>query len=402
MHDALVFPEWLTKARTIAVIGNGREGKSTIAFLHKYFPHTKTIVYEQHQDHFEIPAVDVAFKSPGIPKRILTLDPSTYLTSQTDLFVEMFGAQTIAITGTKGKSTTAHVIHHVLSVLGHSSILIGNIGRPALQYIEHMTPEMTAVFEMSAFQTETIHHAVHTAVFTSLYQDHLDYYDSMDEYAKAKQHLFLLQGPEDLCLYRSDYPAIILLLDACTAEKIPYTPDTREYPVNAIPAVLIAERLGASTQQIHAAMASVTDLPGRRENLGTFREITFFDDALATIPEATILAIKSTEHLTTLIVGGHDRHQDFSALAEVIAASSIKNLILFPVTGSEIGELVSKLNPSIQLFPVESMQQAIEITYAKTGAGNSVLLSTASPSFGLFRDYADRSQQFKHWIHTLA
>ncbi len=395
------FPDWLTSAQSIAIVGNGREGKSTTQFLRKYFPHTKVFIFENHQDHFDVPSVDVVFKSPGIPKKFLTLSSKSYLTSQADLFTQLFGEQTIAVTGTKGKSTTAHAIAHVLNALGHHAVLIGNIGRPALDFVDQMDDETTAVFEMSAFQTESLHRGTHIAVFTSLYQDHLDYYDTMEEYTRAKQHLFLLQTETDLCLYRDEYPNLVALLSEVRSKRIPYNAKLLDVPTNYIPAVLIARERKASEKQIKEALSTLKTLPGRMEKVAEQRGISFYDDAVATIPEATILAIDSTPHLATLIVGGFDRHQSYDALATKIATSTVHTLIHFPTTGAIIADLVSALAPSIKCVPVQSMEEAITQAYALTPSGSSVLMSTASPSFGLFEDYADRSRQYKKWIESV-
>lgn len=396
------FPDWLTSAKTIAIVGNGREGKSTVAFLNANFPNTKVLIYESHQESFEVPEVDVLFKSPGVPKKKVHFSKRTYLTSQADLFVQMFGSQTIAVTGTKGKSTTAHVINHVLNGLGHASLLVGNIGKPALDYVSQIADDVTVVFEMSAFQTESVHAPAHTAVFTSLYQDHLDYYDTMAEYIAAKKHLFDLQTASDICLYRDEYPLIVEALQDCAARKVPYNAKLMDIPVNMIPAVLIAKELGASSQQIAKVLESVKSLPGRLEKVAEHQGISFYDDALATIPEATILAIENVPTVTTLIVGGFDRHQNYTELASKIAKSPIRTLILFPTTGRQIADLVLIGRPTMKIIEAASMEDAVRAAYASTESMESVLLSTASPSFGLFTDYADRSRQYKHWINTVA
>jgi len=158
--------------------------------------------------------------------------------------------------------------------------------------------------------------------------------------------------------------------------------------------------LGYSNEQIQAAFISAKPLPGRLEPVATINEITFFDDALATIPEATIAALNALgSSVQTLIVGGHERKQEFDALADAIAASSVQTLLYFPTTGSRIAEAVAS-RKQIQTIAVASMQEAVDAAFTATPKGASVLLSTASPSFGLFKDYRDRSTQYLQCIHS--
>ncbi len=270
----------------------------------------------------------------------------------------------------------------------------------------------------------------------SSYPDHLDYYETYQEYANAKKHLFDLQTQEQTCIYRCDSDQVRHLITDSQAKKFGYSDlkqldsnawiedgwitDTRgalcaidslqikgrQSIVNVLPSVIVMHQgiLGidptnSSTKSIVSSLQSITPLPGRLELIATKNGISFYDDALATIPEATIAAIETLgEEIQTLIVGGHERNQDFSKLAHIIASSQIQTLVLFPPTGKRLGELVKKINPSLQCIAVQSMSEAIHECFAHTQPGKIVLLSTASPSFGIFDDYRDRSAQYKTCI----
>lgn len=483
-------PQWLLFPRSIAIVGFGREGQSTYSFVRKYHPDVKIRIMDENEKlniYDEVSAEDIGmdqdllaqlrhdpklemrlgseaftdfqnqdviFKTPGIPNSKITLPPKTYLTSQADLFVQMFGKQTIAVTGTKGKSTTSHIIDHIQKAIKNPCILLGNIGKAALDFADDITPTTTIVFEMSSFQCESLHVAPHVAVFTSLYKDHMDYYDTFAEYAKAKQHLFTLQKADDICIYRADDKAVHELIVTTRSKKIAYSgsplPDARIFlhdgwityrdddddeeriihmqniplsgvhmVINSMPGVLIA-KLGLSaagwkpvaTSDLETALHTVPTLSGRLELIDTVSRIRFYDDALATIPEATIAALDAFgEDVTVLIAGGHERDQDYQMLATRIAGSKISSLILFPTTGKRLGELVKAASPTIKCVEVESMDDAIEAAYQALRAlreqqqtvPNSpiVLLSTAAPSFGLFTDYVDRSRKYKAAIAKL-
>lgn len=436
-------PSWLTSSQSIAIVGFGKEGQSTYRFLRKYFPHKKIRILDENralyldndnapmdadllrklrhdskveqivgEDAFSnIGVQDVLFKSPGIAQNKLLVEEETYLTSQADLFVQLFGSQTIGVTGTKGKSTTSYAIDHVLRENGKPSMLVGNIGTPVLDIADRVKQDSVIVFEMSSFQTESLHSAPHIGVFTSLYTDHMDYYASVDEYKQAKRHLFDLQTKDDICIYRDDYPEIVRLLATCKAKKITYNAESAKeinlpvpahVRINYVPSLLIAAMYGVSKEQALSSLTTLRPLPGRLELVGTHRHIAFYDDALATIPEATIAALDSVPNVKTLLVGGYDRKQNYRKLAEKIASSSVDTLILFPTTGQEVGRLTQEIRPEIRCIPANSMEDAVRAAYTYTPEGSSVLLSTASPSFGLFADYKDRSEQYRLCIEKFS
>jgi UDP-N-acetylmuramoyl-L-alanine---L-glutamate ligase len=465
-------PQWLLFPRSIAIVGFGREGKSTHVFLRKHHPTVQILIFDESEsavladiDQYtkvftgpeafaSIPPVDIVFKTPGIPNSKLRLPPKAYLTSQADLFVQMFGKQTIAITGTKGKSTTAHIIEHIQKSIKNQCILLGNIGKPALDFVDDIMLTTAIIFEMSSFQCESLHVAPHVAVFTSLYREHLDYYATFEDYAKAKLHLFALQKSDDICIYRSDDSGVANLIATTRSKKIAYSgvsmkdariflhdgwityrdddgaeeriihmqniPLSGEHMIiNSMPGVLIA-KLGlsaagwkpVSTSDLETALHTIPVLSGRLELIDTVSRIRFYDDALATIPEATMAALDAFgDDVTVLIAGGHERDQDYHSLATRIAQSKITTLILFPTTGKRLGELVQAITTIVNCVQVQSMDEAIEAAYTAIRAlreqqqpvPNSpiVLLSTAAPSFGLFADYADRSSQYKAVIAKL-
>lgn len=447
-------PTWLSQAACVAIVGMGREGQSTYAFLKDRFPTLELNLYDERwteellermrQDELSTVYAgpleshkiqgSIVFKTPGIkPEKLILENPSTQrMTSQADVFFELFGSQIIAVTGTKGKSTTSHLIAHVLRECGESVLLVGNIGEPVLDYVDEITPKTQIVVETSSFQAQTIHHGPKISVFLNLYPEHLDYYQSITDYISAKRNLFVTQQASDFCIHSLDQEVVVAALDKLSPQKIGISAlDAPQASAsaridglywkgekivdrslialrgdhnlfNCLPALVIAKQLGFSTQQIQAAFASATPLPGRLEPVATVVEITFFDDALATIPEATIAALQalgSTVH--TLIVGGHERKQDYALLGEAIANSSVQTIIYFPTTGSRIAEAATK-HKQIQTIAAASMQEAVDSAFTATPKGASVLLSTASPSFGLFKDYRDRSTQYLQCIHSHA
>lgn len=456
-------PIWITSAQSIAIVGFGREGQSTYRFLRTHLdPSVHINIYDENEsenvralvqklavefndkrctghggkvfeNHFGTESV--IFKSPGIPLAKLKFhhdaEQKIRLTSQADLFVQLFGQQTIAVTGTKGKSTTAHAIAHVLNESGKHALLAGNIGVPLLDVVGQVNDDTWIIAELSAFQCDSLTSGTKFAVLTSIYQDHLDYYQSVEQYQQAKRNLFACQTENDYTIYRSDDWESVELIKGTAGQTLPFAGENNEPAaayieneeilingksilpidaitipgrhnvVNCLPAVIVATQLTCTSAQIAAALQTIRPLKGRLEDLGTYNDITFYDDAVATIPQATIAAIHTLgAKVQTLIVGGHDRKQDYASLAETIARAQIQTLITFPTTGREIAALV-QAKRKITIIDATSMHDAVKAAYAYTQKGKAVLLSTAAPSFGLFADYQDRSKQYIQCIHDL-
>jgi UDP-N-acetylmuramoyl-L-alanine---L-glutamate ligase len=162
--------------------------------------------------------------------------------------------------------------------------------------------------------------------------------------------------------------------------------------------VAVAKILNISSEKIVEAINSFKPLPHRLEFVIEKNGIKFYNDSLSTIPQAVIEAITNLgEDVETLLAGGYDREVDLTALGPFLAKSSVKNLILFPTTGEKIWDLVFEnvTDNRPQKFDVSTMQEAVETAFKVTSPGKIVLLSPAASSFNLFKDYADRGDQFK-------
>ena len=170
-------------------------------------------------------------------------------------------------------------------------------------------------------------------------------------------------------------------------------------------AVAAASLCGVRPEPIRDAVKEFRALPHRLELVGSYDGVTFYDDSIATVPEATLAALDALgPDVQTLILGGHERNQDFAELGARLPAS-IGTVILFPSTGLRIWKAIEQHSKSTTLpkaFFVETMEEAVQIAYARTEQGRICLLSPASPSFGIFRDYRERGESFKTSIEKLA
>jgi UDP-N-acetylmuramoylalanine--D-glutamate ligase len=170
---------------------------------------------------------------------------------------------------------------------------------------------------------------------------------------------------------------------------------------NVMAAIAAAKLCGAQPSSIREAVRTFEALPHRLEPVGTCKGITFYDDSIATVPDATLAALEALgSDVQTLLLGGHERNLDFTQFGERLPAN-VKTLILFPPTGVRIWRAIeahSKNSVLPETFFVREMEQAVKIAYQRTEQGKICLLSPASPSFGTFKDYRERGDLFKAFV----
>jgi UDP-N-acetylmuramoylalanine--D-glutamate ligase len=409
--------------KKILVLGLGKEGLSALEYLKKNFPENEVGTADQKNgDNYleKLAEYDVIIKSPGIPylpEIVRAKDSGKIITSTTDLFFDNFSGQIIGVTGTKGKSTTTSLIYEVLKAGGLDAYLVGNIGNPVLDVLDDLTENSIVVYELSSFQLSDLSKSPHIAVWTSIYSEHLDYHGSFESYFESKANITKFQTEDDYFIFNNSFPEIIEVAKTSKARQISYSLVDKDTILNGIssqligefnlqnimPAVIIGKEIfNLPHGTISKAISEFKPLPHRLEFVAEKSGIKFYNDSLATNPRATIAAIEAFgEELETLIVGGFDRGVDYSVLGPIIAKSKIKNLILFPDTGEKIWEAVSMESQEIKKFNTSSMDEAVKIAFEVTSPGKVCLMSPASASFNMFKDYADRGEQFKSLVSVL-
>lgn len=452
------------KDEKVLILGFGKEGQSTYKFLRKYFPGKKLGIADKAElsqlgpvrawlkddsqanlhlgeKYLEtLYKYQVVFKTPGIPHKLPEIKEAKKrgieFTSQTKLFFELCRGKIIGVTGTKGKSTAATLIHKILQAEDLRSVLLGNIGKPALDYLDQDSPNTIFVFELSSHQLSDLERSPHIAVFLNIYKEHLDYYENFNQYLDAKENITKYQSKSDYLIYNLKDQRLERIAARSKAKKLAFsfrkTASSKcfleeNYIVfrekgkeekmiklkeihlkgrhnlnNIMAAVIVGKTLGVGTKNIRQSVKDFHPLEHRLEEIGTYKGIRFINDALATIPEATIAAIEAPEgKVGTIILGGSDRGQDFGRLADVILENKIETLILFPTTGKRIWrEIERKIKTGFapKHFFVGNMKDAVELCFEKTPQGKICLLSTASPSFSLFRDYEEKAKLFKRHV----
>jgi UDP-N-acetylmuramoylalanine--D-glutamate ligase len=352
-------------------------------------------------------------------------------TSALDIFFETVKTKNIiGVTGTKGKGTTSTIIYQILQAAGKRAFLGGNIGRSVLEFVHDVTPDDWVVLELSNFQLYKFTHSPHIAVCLMIVPEHLDWHQNFEDYLEAKSNIFSHQKPEDIAIYYDGNENSRQLAYHSPGVKIPFylTPGARiredgkivisdpeievfskdeakllgEHNLQNICAAITA--VWQSTQDVDAISKVLSTFAGMEHRLEFVREINgvkYYDDSFGTTPETAIVAMKSFRQPKVLILGGSDKGADYEPLAEEVLKSNTRHVITIGETGTKIAEKLRQINYSQVTEGVQTMPEIIKLAQQISQEGDVVLLSAASASFGLFKDYKDRGNQFKQAVQEL-
>lgn len=373
--------------KSVCILGYGKEGKITEKYIKKNYPDLKIGILDKSLDKNYLKkqeGFDLAIRTPGIPKAKVKIP---YVTA-TNIFFSQNKNFTIGVTGSKGKSTTASLIYEIIKASSRKTRLIGNIGNPMLQVLlEKSDPDEIFVIELSSYMLEDIEYSPNIALLLNLFPEHMDYHGGVGNYYEAKKNIFKFQKLGDVAL------------ESPFTEKIPLKKS--EIPLlgahnfkNIQAAVKVARLLDISDADIKKAVKNFKPLPHRLEFVGTFNGVKFYDDAISTTPESTIMAIKSLKNIGTILLGGEDRGYDFRGLEKELRLRNIKNIILFP----ESGDRILKSFRGFNVLKTQSMEEAVKFAFQNTPKGQICLLSTASPSYSLWKNFEEKGELFQQLI----
>jgi UDP-N-acetylmuramoylalanine-D-glutamate ligase len=375
--------------KNVCILGYGKEGKITEQYIRKNYPELKIGIldesisknYLEQQKKF-----DLAIKTPGISKTKLKIP----YTTATNIFFSQNKNFTIGITGSKGKSTTSKLIYEILKTAGKKVRFIGNIGNPMLETLfTKNDPDEIFVIELSSYMLDDIEYSPDVALLLNLFPEHMNYHITIENYYRAKKNIFKFQKPGDVAIK----PPF--------NEKIPVQlKDTsligNHNLQNIKAAIKVARLFDVSDKSISKALKNFKPLPHRLEFVGIHKGIKFYDDAISTTPESTIMAIKSLKNIGTIFLGGTDRGYDFNELEKIIKKYNIKNVVLFPDSGYRIFKSFNGLN----ILKTKSMEKAVKFAFKNTQAGQICLLSTASPSYSIWKNFEEKGNLFQNIIRS--
>jgi UDP-N-acetylmuramoylalanine--D-glutamate ligase len=337
----------------------------------------------------------------------------------------------IAITGTKGKSTTTTLAARMLEASGSTVMAGGNLGVPLSAQVDASTPETLHVVEASSFQleaTDTFHPWI--AALLNFSPDHLDQHPTVEAYAAAKQRIFARQTPRDVAVVNAEDLPARTLARATAARRVPYGlaldgdgftvegdaiverrggRSERIVPVSSIrvpglhilsdvvAATAIARTAGARADAIAAAAAGFQGLAHAMEVVASVDGVRFVNDSKATNVEAARRSIESVDRGLVAVMGGRFKGGDFRDLAGPLAA---REAVVVAI-GEAAPRLVEALGGSVRVERAAGMGEAVRLAFALTPPGGTVLLAPACSSFDMFRDYAERGEVFRAEVHRL-
>lgn len=399
--------------KKILILGYGKEGRVTEQYLKKVLSEAVIGHTDKNSDPQYLEKqkdYDLVIKTPGVPKALITQK----YTTATNIFFANCKGTIIGITGTKGKSTTSSLIYHLLHTGGKQAHLVGNIGNPALS--ELMKPQGEDdifVMELSSYQLDDIHYSPHISVVLNLFPEHMNYHGDVANYYDAKKNIVKFVKPEDYFIYNPKYKDLVQWASNAhchTQSFIPQTIPVRSEDLilqgehnkeNIQAALAVADLFYISKEDVVRALKTFKPLPHRLENVGTFHEITFYDDAISTTPESTIAALQTLKNVDTLFLGGEDRGYDFSNLVTVIVEKGIENIVLFPDSGEKIRALLqTKTSYLPRIFETRDMKAAVRFAYTHTRKKSICLLSTASPSYSVWKNFEEKGDLFKLYVRS--
>jgi len=296
------------------------------------------------------------------------------------------------------------------------------------------------VLEISANQLELIHIAPHISLFNNLYEEHVDYFGTVDSYAKAKWKIILKQTVNDFGLLHTSlltsaevkqaksqlllygqhpdhsYPSGVAVSDHAFSlfhnhQRTVYPFNPKKIPLlgwhnleNCSGALLASWLCNIPIDHAINAIYSFSPLPHRLEKVGTFRDITFINDSISTIPQSTIAALESLKNVHTLILGGYDRGIDYQLLVDYIKSHprSPALLLLLGQTGKRLKQLFREQQISQPFLWVDTLEKAVEKAFELTPPHQICLLSPASASYDQFKNFEERGNAFKTLCKNLA
>ena len=401
--------------------------KSSLAELH---------LGEDYLQHFK--GCDVILRSPGIridtPQFVEAQKNGAILTSEMELFLSLCTAKTIGVTGSDGKTTTTTLIYEMLKKSGRKCFVGGNIGFPLLYRIEEIGEDDVVVVELSSFQLHNMRVSTDVSVITNISPNHLDYHTSYDEYIDAKRSIYTYQDESNKLVVNYDneitkttgennsvsktvffskneiggdnvylHKGVIYLGD----EPVLNTSDIK------IPGIHNVENYMAAIGAV-GDMVDFEDIRYVAKNFGgvahrmeLVREkdgVRYYNDSIASSPTRTAAGLRACDDKVILIAGGYDKHIPFDDFGDVVV-DCVKHLVLIGQTAPAIKEATENAmkNRGINLpiIQCETFEQAIKEAHSVAKDGDRVVLSPASASFDMFKNFEERGNLFKEIVNEL-
>lgn len=393
---------------------------------------------------------DLLVRTPGLhPRDIVQANPDTpaildKVTSVTNEFMRVCPtSNVIGVTGTKGKGTTSTLITKILEASGKKVHLGGNIGIPPLDLLKNdIQPTDWVVLELANFQTIDLTYSPHIGVCLMIVPEHMNWHSGMTEYINAKRQLFLKQNENDLMVYNADDHNSIDVARTSRATKLWYsthgreeqdTQDEEDVRLGAFvqggtiymgrmeicktsDIALLGEHnwqnvcaaiaatwfvTGYDAAAVRSVVTTFKGLEHRLELVRVHNNISYYDDSFGTTPETAIVAIKAFTQPKIVILGGSDKGASYDQLADTVANSNVRHVVLIGETADAIEVALRNKGFTAVTPGGDTMKEIVGKSKLLAAAGDVVLLSTACASFDMFDNYKDRGEQFHDSVNAL-
>lgn len=424
----------------IAIAGYGLEGESNYRYWSSDLNNSITIV-DQRQPDRAIPSnvetiigedafdklqnFDIVVRTAGLAPRKIQTDGKVW--SSTNEFFAKCPSRIIGVTGTKGKGTTASLIASILECAGKKVWLLGNIGKPALDVLHQIDADDIVVYELSSFQLYDLERSPNIAVLLFIEQEHLDVHKDMADYIEAKSNITKFQTTDDILVYNQTNPYSKAIAAGSSATLVGYPNETtahvekgyfyyNEQKICSVDSLsLVGEHNYDNTCAAIDAVWAIIDnyevierginafkgLPHRLQFIREVGSVGYYDDSIATTPSSAIAALKSFDKPKVIILGGSSKGSDFTELGRELTRHNVKAILI----GAESHNIADACRlagfDDFEIMDYVSMDQIVVRAQSLSSPGGVVLLSPSSASFGLFKNYIDRGDQFIAAVNKL-
>jgi UDP-N-acetylmuramoylalanine--D-glutamate ligase len=429
----------LDGARHVAIWGFGREGRAAFEFLRRNRPNIGLTILNDtplsEPPTEDVPVIhsdavgaairsgrfDVVVKSPGIslyrPEISDAKAAGIRFTSATNLWFEQNRAsKTIVVSGTKGKSTTARLLHHIFDRTGLDVRLMGNVGTAALGQAPGRD---YTVMELSSYQIADLEHAPDIAVMTNLFPEHAPWHGGVEQYFRDKLRILdIADRTKGVCNYANarlrehvgERANIVwfnrsegfcardggLFLNDAPVDCAGFPLKGEHNLGNLAAACAVADLVGLSAVRRAVDVRDFKQLDHRLQEFRIADGILCVDDSISTVPEATLAALQAyPDRDTILLLGGAERGQNFRELFTLLPQTRVRAVILLPPIGERIYTEMSMQSLPFALLRAANLKDAVEQAFRRILPNGLILLSPGAPSFGEFRDFEERGRRFR-------
>lgn len=384
---------------------------------------------------------NVIFRSPScLPTRKELVDEANngaIVTTEVELLMKMCPCKIVGVTGSDGKTTTTSLINAILKKAGYNTFLGGNIGTPLFTKLPDMRPEDILVLELSSFQLMGMEISPDIAVITNITPNHLNIHKDYEEYIEAKKNIFKYQDEKGVLVLNYDNEITrncekeangkVIFFSSKNKLDNGYIVDEdvikecedkiRKHILNVEDVILRGNHNYQNIATAIAATSSLVDIDTIVEAVKEFKPVEhriefireldgvkWYNDSASSSPSRTLSGINAFKEDIILIAGGYDKNLDYTPLAKPII-EKVKSLILIGQTSGKIFDAVKleleKENKEIDIHMCESLEETIKLAKKVAKPGQVVLFSPASASFDMFKNFADRGNQFKELVKKI-